>query len=359
MKRIGNLYPKVYAMDNLRMAHQNARRGKGWYQEVAMVDADPDHYLGELQQLLIDKTYHTSEYTIFNKCEGRKIRTLYKLPYIPDRVCQWALMLVIGPTLQKTLIDNTFSAIVGRGPHLAWSRVQDAMYHKKETKYCLKFDIKQYYPSIQHDILKSHYRRLFKDPDLLWLIDEIINSTGPGIPIGNYLSQWSGNLYLSPFDHWCKEVQKCHYYFRYMDDIVIFHESKEELHDLEVWGREWLSKNLRLRVKPDRQVFPTRTRGLDFVGYRFFDGRISLRKSTAIRFKRKMRDILSRCRAGMGMTYSEYCSINSYKGWIKWCDNKELIEKYVVPLEPYTEDYYIKEICHDPSPRITGIRTLS
>lgn len=345
-------------MDTLRLAHQCARRGKGWYQEVAMVDADPDRYLGELQQSLIDKTYCTSEYTVFQKKEGRKIRTLSKLPYIPDRVCQWALMLTIGSRLQSTLIDNTFSAIIGRGPHLAWERVQDALYHKNETKYCLKFDIRQYYPSIQHGILKSQYRRMFKDPDLLWLIDEIIDSASPGIPIGNYLSQWSGNLYLSPFDHWCKEIQKCHYYFRYMDDIVIFHDSKEELHDLEVWGREWLSKNLRLRVKSDNQVFPTRTRGLDFVGYRFFDERVVLRKSTAIQFKRKMRDILSRCHMGLGMTYSEYCSINSYRGWIKWCDNKDLIEKYIAPLEPYVEEYYQTEICHDKSERIAGICAL-
>ncbi len=344
MKRVGNLYPKICSIENLRLAHRNARRGKGWYKEVKIIDADENHYLGELQQSLLDYTYSTSDYTIFKKHDGPKKRMLYKLPYFPDRVCQWAIMQIIEQYLVRTLVRPTYSAIPGRGPHLAWTDVNNALYHKADTRYCLKFDIRQYYPSIQHDILKSQYRRLFKDPDLLWLIDEIIDSSHPGVPIGNYLSQWSGNIYLSAFDHWCKEQQKCRYYFRYMDDIVIFDESKDRLHAIDRDSREYLARNLKLMVKPDRQVFPTRTRGLDFVGYRFFDGRILLRKTTALRLKRKMRDILIRCRTGMGMTYSEYCSINSYKGWIKWCDNGELIERYIAPLEPYMQEYYRTEI---------------
>ncbi len=346
MKRVGNLYQKICSMENLRLAHRNARRGKGWYKEVMMVDANPEYYLGLLRQSLLNYTYSTSAYIIFPKRDSRKLRILYKLPYFPDRICQWAIMQVIEPYLTRTLVSTTYSAIPGRGPHLAWADVNNALYHKADTQYCLKFDIRQYYPSIQHDILKEQYRRLFKDPDLLWLLDEIIDSSHPGVPIGNYLSQWGGNLYLSPFDHWCKEVQGCHYYFRYMDDIVIFDESKDRLHALDRDSREYLARNLKLRVKPDRQVFPTRTRGLDFVGYRFFDGRILLRKSTALQLKRTMTDILGRCRAGMGLTYSEYCSINSYRGWIKWCDNGDLIAQYIAPLEPYMNEYYHTEIKH-------------
>lgn len=354
MKRIGNLYHKVYDMDNLLVAHKFARRGKGWYEEVKLVDSDPDYYLGQLQQMLIDKTYETSEYLVFEKKEGNKIRVLSKLPYIPDRMCHWGLLRVIGPTLQRTLVDTTFSALAGRGPHLAWIMLQDALYHKKETKYCLKFDIKQYYPSIQHDILKGLYRRLFKDPNLIWLIDEIIDSIKCGIPIGNYMSQWSGNIYLSPFDHWCKEVMGCRYYFRYMDDIVIMGESKDELHRMEMDGREWLARNLRLRVKGDYQVFPTRTRGLDFVGYRFFDGNILLRKSTAMKFKRKMRWILKKCLVGIGMSYHDYCSVNSYKGWIKWCNGDGLVRTYIELLEPYMNEFYEEVIKNEESTWITG-----
>lgn len=339
MKRIGNIYHKIYDMDNLRLAHLNARKDKSSYSEVQMVDNDTERYLRQLQESLIDKTYKTSKYTIFKKKEGRKVRTLYKLPYYPDRICQWAIMQILELYLTKTLIYDTYSAIPGRGQHLAWKRVNRALYHKRETKYCLKIDINKYYPSINHTTLKQIFRSKIKDKDVLWLIDEIIDSAHPGIPIGNYISQWGGNLYLSGFDHWCKETKKCKYYFRYMDDIVIFHESKEFLHRLDDEIREYLARNLKLQVKSDRQVFETRSRGLDFVGYRFFDENILLRKSTAKKFKRKMQQIRSSCDTGLNMTYSEWCSINSYMGWIKWCNHHELEQKYIEPLHPYMNEY--------------------
>jgi hypothetical protein len=347
MKRIGNIYHKIYDMDNLRLAHLNARKDKGSYAEVQMVDSDIEHYLQELQMSLINKTYKTSEYTIFEKIEGRKVRTLYKLPYYPDRICQWAIMQILEPILIKTLIYDTYSALPGRGPHLAWKRINKAMYHKNDTKYCLKIDIHKYYPSISHDILKQIYRRKIKDNDVLWLIDEIIDSVPSGIPIGNYFSQWSGNLYLSGFDHWCKEEKKCRFYFRYMDDIVIFHKSKRFLHQLDDEIREYLARNLKLRVKSNRQVFKTRSRGLDYVGYRFFDENILLRKSTAKTLKTKMIKIKKTCESGLDLTLNEYCSINSYRGWIKWCNHHKLEQKYIKPLQPYIDKFNneVKEKC--------------
>ncbi len=344
-KRYGNLYPQIYDIDNLKLAHMNARRGKGWYEEVKMINANEDYYLKKLQDMLINKTYKTSEYQTFPKKDGVKERILYKLPYFPDRICQWAILQVIEPILMKNLIYDTYSAIPGRGIHLALDRVGKAMKDRDNTQYCFKFDVKKYYPSIDHEILKQQFRALFKDNDLLWLINEIIDSIedGAGVPIGNYLSQWCGNIYLSEFDHWMKEEKKCKYYFRYMDDIVILHGDKQYLHDLRKEVTEYFSDNLKLRMKENWQVFPTFVRGLDFVGYRHFGDYILLRKSTAKNFKRKMRKLLKKCLNGEQMTYGEWCSINSYKGWIMWCDGKELTNKYVKPLEPFATKYY-KEV---------------
>jgi hypothetical protein len=90
------------------------------------------------------------------------------------------------------------------------------------TKYCLKIDIKKFFPNINHNILKKLLRRKIKDNDLLWLLDEIIDSIDGdiGVPIGNYLSQYFANFYLAYFDHWLKEEKKVRYVIRYMDDIV-------------------------------------------------------------------------------------------------------------------------------------------
>lgn len=92
MKRYGNLYEQICNIDNLKLAHKNAQKGKGWYQEVKMVNSNPDYYLGILQDMLINKTYKTSEYETFMKNDTGKVRKIYKLPYFPDRICQWAIL---------------------------------------------------------------------------------------------------------------------------------------------------------------------------------------------------------------------------------------------------------------------------
>ena len=324
MKRYGNLYDKICNLDNLRKAHTNARRGKTWYSEVKAVDTDLEQHLLRLQKSLLEHSYQTSEYKTFIKDDGKKLREIFKLPYYPDRICQWAILQIIEPILIKKLTKDSYSAISNRGIHLALRNVKEALKDTKGTKYCLKTDIKKYYPSINHDVLKSTYETIFKDNELLWLLDEIIDSTPSGIPIGNYLSQWSGNILLSKFDHWVKEVKHVKYYYRYMDDMVFFSDSKEFLHKLLEDIQEYLQQ-LDLALKDNYQVFPTDIRGLDFVGYRCFRNYTLLRKSTAIQLKRKMR-ILKRKQE---LTAEDICSINSYKGWLKWANCYHLYLKYI------------------------------
>jgi len=343
MKRYDNLFEKIYDIENLRKAHKNAKKGKGWYKEVKMIDEDPDKYLKQIQEMLINHTYHTSEYEIFYKTEGKKIRKIYKLPYFPDRICQWAILQVIEPILLRNFTADTYSAIPGRGIHECLHNLQKAMQTDvKGSQYCLKLDVRQYYPSINHTVLKEKYRRLFKDDDLIWLLDEIIDSTpgDAGVPIGNYLSQYSGNFYLSEFDHWIKEVKKVKHYFRYMDDVVILHESKEYLHNLRKEIDEYFRTKLKLEIKGNWQVFRTFKRGVDFVGFRSFLNFTLLRKSTCKNFKAKMVDINKKRLNGKPLTYSEWCSINSYRGWLKHCDSYRLRMKYLKPVEADAERYY-------------------
>lgn len=365
MKRYGNLYEKICDMDNLRLAHCNAKKGKGWYKEVRQVDENPDKYLKELQDMLVNKTYHISEYQIFYKTENGKRRKIYKLPYYPDRIAQWAILQVIEPCLMKHLISDTYSAIPGRGIHRGLSRITQALQNDSEhCQYCLKIDARHYYQSINHDILKQKYRKMFKDKDLLWLLDEIIDSINTaddedlvliymleeeidpntGIPIGNYLSQYSGNYYFSDFDHWMKEVKHVKYYFRYMDDIVVLGSSKEELRQLLIEINKYFIQNLRLELKRNYQIFPTYVRGVDYLGYRSFGSYTILRKSTCKNMKRRMTQIRIKVESGEMMNYSEWCSINSYKGWLKHCNSFRLSRKYIEPLKSYADAYYESQI---------------
>ena len=300
-----------------------------------MVDAETDKYIDAIYETLKNKTYHTSEYDIFERDDGKKVREIYKLPYYPDRIVHWAIMLVIEPLLIKHLTADTYSAIPDRGMHYGMKRVKQDLKDKEGCMYCLKLDIRKYYPSIDHDILKSQYRKLFKDKDLLWLIDEIIDSAETGVPIGNYLSQWSGNLYLSWFDHWMKEVRRVKYYHRYMDDIVVFGPSKAYLRELFRDMRHYLKDNLKLTIKHNWQIFPTFVRGVDFLGYRFFDGYVLTRKEICKRMKHKARRIVKKAT----ITPSDMCSIASYYGWLVHCDGYRLTQKYIIPVkERYNEN---------------------
>lgn len=381
MKRYGNLYSKICSMDNLKLAFKNARKGKGWYAEVRMVEADLDHYLKELQEMLQNHTFRTSAYVTFTKRDSRKDRIIYKLPFYPDRIVQWAVLQVIEPQLLAYFTDDTYSAIPNKGIHAAFKKLRkDVDEHSDEMLYCCKIDCKKFYPSIDHDILKAKYRKKYKDPELLMLIDEIIDSIstcpandeniafyagqgkeirtvtnddgqdyilGVGIPIGNYFSQYDGNYYLSEFDHWMKETKHIKFYYRYMDDICIFAKTKEELHTILQEVEKYLKDNLNLRLKGNYQIFPSFIRGVDFVGYRIFKGFTLLRKTTCQQMKQKMMKLIAKVQKGQEMNYSEWCSINSYKGWLKHCDSFRLTQKYIAPLQQYADDYYTKHIKPD------------
>jgi len=303
-------------MENLREAHCRASRGKRHYTEVRMVDANPERYLAQIQKLLLDKTFQNSKYTRMVRNEYGKTREILKLPYYPDRIIHHAIMNVLEPIWTSQLIADTWSSIKGRGVHRGVKRVKQAMRDNEGTRYCLKMDIRKFYPSVDNDILKKIVRKKIKDADLLWLIDVIIDSA-KGLPIGNYLSQYLANLYLSDFDHWVKEELSCRYYFRYCDDMVILAPDKAGLHRIRRRINTHLNDRLNLTMKDNWQVFPVDARGLDFLGYRFFHGYTLVRKSIVKRFKRKQ---------ASGQT----TSIPSYWGWFKWADTYNLVNKYGV-----------------------------
>lgn len=339
MKRHGYIFEKIADIDNLRLAHEKARKNKTFYREVKMIDQNTDEYLYQIQRDLLSGTYETSPYEKFILKDKGKERVIHKLPYYPDRIVHWAIMLQIEDVFLKTFIHDTHAAIPGRGIHSAYKRLDRFRKDKDGTKYCLKLDIEKFFPSINKDILKQLLRLKFKDERLLLLLDEIIDSSEQGVPIGNYLSQYFGNFYLSYMDHWLKEEKGVKYLIRYMDDYVILHHDKAFLHQLRQEIEHYATIHLKLKIKGNWQVFPSNIRGIDFVGYRHFEDYTLLRKSTAKRLKKKM----SLIRHKNNLTYSEWCSINSYKGWTEWADCHNLMKAHIYPLSQKANAYY-KEV---------------
>lgn len=313
MKRIGNLYSKICSLENLYLADQRARKGKKNQYGVQLHARNWQANLYSLHHRLLTRNYRTSEYTTFTIFEPKE-RLVFRLPYFPDRITHHAVLNVLEPIFRACFTADTYSCIKGRGIHGAVRNVKAALQDQPGTRYCLKLDIRKFYPSIDHDILKTLLRRKFKDPDLLWLLEEIIDSA-PGIPIGNYLSQYFANFYLTYFDHWLKEVKGIKYYFRYADDLVILAPDKPSLHALLAEIREYLGKQLRLDVKDNYQIFPIAARGIDFVGYRFYHTHTLLRKGIKQRFARML------------ATRPNLKSIAAYNGWAAHCDSRHLLNK--------------------------------
>jgi RNA-directed DNA polymerase len=313
MKRIANLYPLICSIENLRVADEKASKGKSWQRGVREHARNRDENLLALHRMLVDKTYVTSPYKIFKVYEPKE-RDVYRLPFFPDRIVHHAVMNILEPIFLKVFTGDSYSCIKGKGIHAAVRGVKAALRDRPGTTYCLKLDIKKFYPNVDHDILKALLRRKFKDPDLLSLFDGVIDSAD-GLPIGNYLSQYFANFYLTYFDHWIKEVKGVKYYFRYCDDLVFLGSDKSALHELLAAIRWYLEDNLSLSVKENYQLFPVEARGIDFVGYKFFHTHTLLRKSIKKRF------------AQVVASGASPLSVASYYGWASHCNSNHLLKK--------------------------------
>ena len=317
MKRFGNLFEKIVDIENIRLAHQLAQRGKRHYTAVKRINADPDPYLLEIQKMLITGTFTTSEYETELRFDGGKWRLIHKLPYFPDRIVQHAIMLVCGPIWRRSFIRDTFQSIEGRGTHDARRRVEKFL--KSNPKcHAIKVDIEKYYPSAKNAVVKACIRMKIKCLKTLRLLYDIIDSHS-GLPIGNFTSQYLGNLLLTIFDWWVKQVVRLKGYFRYCDDIVFMHTDSKYLHSIYLSAKAKLME-IGLRLKDEVCYKYVPKQGIDFCGFVFFGTHTKLRKKIANNLieKSKQKD-----------PKKLLDSLISYWGWIKCIHAKGLWRKII------------------------------
>lgn len=336
MKRIGNLYEQIISVENLRRADEKARRGKLRTYGVRHHDKNREANIIALHEALRTKTFKTSEYDRFTVFEPKE-RLIFRLPYYPDRIVHHAVMNVLEPIWSKVFTHNTYSCIKKRGIE-GCARQVDKIIKKYKGKplYCLKIDIKKFYPSINHDVLKRVVRKKIKDKDLLWLLDEIIDGA-EGLPIGNYLSQFLANLFLAYFMHFVNEILKLEA-TEYADDICFFSDSKEKLHEAFKEISRYLA-DLDLKVKSNYQVFPIAKnrydksgRALDYVGYKFYREQKLIRKSIKKNFCRHVARLNKRTPPLPPKEYKQ--GICSWLGWAKHSNSKHLL-KSIIKKEYY------------------------
>ncbi len=318
MRRHGNLFSKITDLENIRQAFADAKRGKKKKSVIRHCEEHLDDTCQAIRAMLFSKTFRTSEYRTMY-IHVPKTRQIFDLPFYPDRIIHHAIMRVIEPIWQGLFISDSYACIAGRGIHAGSRRTME---YVRKYKYCLKMDIRKFYPSVDHDILFAVVQKKIKCADTLVLLKDIIYSVpdGKNVPIGNYTSQWLGNLYLNELDQFLKHTHHVKAYIRYCDDFCIFHDDKKYLGRMALIIEEYLSLRLKLSMSKC-DLFPV-SRGVDFLGYRHFPDHVLLRKSTATRMKRKLR-LLPELLAGKKISTEQYRStLASVTGWMRWANSR-------------------------------------
>lgn len=350
MKRHGNLWQKIISYDNLYSAYLKARQGRGHLESVKRFEKDIEGNLKKLQKSLIDKTFTTSQYNTRTIYEPKQ-RVIYILPFYPDRILQHALMNILSPIFHKQFIKDTYACIPERGLHAGLVRANE---YAQRNKYCLKMDIRKFYPSINHDKLYEILKRKIKDKNTLWLIHDIVYSF-PGetnAPIGNLTSQWFGNIYLTQLDYYIKQTLRAKDYIRYCDDFLIFGNDKATLNQYAKLIREFLYNELHLTMSKC-DLFHV-TRGVDFLGYRYFKGYILLRKRTSKGIKRRLRKLYSEYDKGRIPPDKMLSHLSSVEGYTRWANSYNF--RQTIQLEDK-----LKEIrrCFRIARSIATLKTMS
>jgi retron-type reverse transcriptase len=282
MKKLDNIYDKITAKENLYSAANLAQRTRRYRPTSADFNFCLEQEIESLHMELSSKTYRHGLYRQFMVYEPKQ-RMISAAPF-RDRVVHHAVHDIIEPLIDPSFIYDSYACRRGKGTHKAVDRAQSFL---RANRFCLHGDIRKYFPSIDTFVLKNLIRKRIQDAQALWLLDEIIDSAqATGLPIGNLTSQFFANLYLNELDHFVKHELRMPYYIRYMDDFLVFANTKNLLQKTKNTLRVFLRQCLRLRLHEEKTQIHKTVKGIKFLGFRLYN---RFRRLTAqnVRFFRK------------------------------------------------------------------------
>lgn len=323
-------YAQVYDWDNLYLAWRKAARGKRGGVAAARFEYHLEDNLVMLQEELAARTYRPGAYTSFYIHEPKK-RLISAAPF-RDRVAHHALCNIIEPVFERGFIADSYANRIGKGTHRALDRCQE---FARRRRYVLPCDVRQFFPSIDHEVLRGSLWRKVRDPGTRWLIDQILGSgvdvlseeyemvyfpgddlfavnRPRGLPIGNLTSQFWANCYLNAFDHFIGKELRCPAYLRYVDDFLLFADDKQQLWE---WRAALIRRLAQLRLtihETSAQVRPV-SEGIPFLGFQVFAEHRRLKRRKGIAFARRLRVLAARCAAGEVGIDQVHASV---RGWI-------------------------------------------
>jgi retron-type reverse transcriptase len=339
MKTFNRLFEKIHSFENLLLASRKAQVGKRYSPPAAAFFIRLEENLLQLQRELQEKKYQPGPYRSF-LIHDPKERMISAAPF-RDRVVHHALCNVMEPIFESTFIYDSYANRQGKGTHKAIRRYQQ---YAREYKYVLKCDIRKFFPSIDHEILKQEIRWKIRCKDTLWLIDLIIDNSNlqeehvvwfpgddffevperrRGLPIGNLTSQFWANVYLNRFDHFVNNQLGIRGYIRYVDDFVLFSNSKKDLNLWKLQLKQGLAK-LRLIYHPNKTQIHLTAGGVPFLGFRVYPHHLVVKKQNARRYQRRLRKSMNERQRGQLSPERLECRLNSWLGHVKFGQSQRL-----------------------------------
>ena len=339
MKTYRHLFEEIISDENIELAIKEAYRSrKKSKKKRSKLERlkDNDKRIAIVRKWIVDyKCIRRDPREIYDGI-SRKKRYIY-VPSVRENVVQHALVQILDKYLSKGTYEHCYAAIKGRGQHKAKKRIERWIRkYPKDCKYYLKMDIKQYFPSVPQEILIAKLERKIKDHRTIDLIRKVLAASDDGIPLGYYISQWFANFYLMDLDHTIAELPGRKLYIRWMDDFVIFSGNKRKLHKYKDAVEHELNL-LGLRLKDNWRIerFDHEHGGcfLDYMGFRFYRNKTTLRRSIFLRMCRKARRMYKKEKP----TIFECRQCLSYLGWIKDSDTYGAYLEYVKPYVNYQQ----------------------
>ena len=307
MKSYGKLWQRIIDAENIRAGWFAFRKKHSKMPAVLKFERELDKNLESIRRRLANGTWEPSDYHQFRVYEP-KPRTISCVP-VWDRVVHHALCRVVAPLMERRFIDQSYACRKGKGSHMAVKRARELA---KKSRYFLKIDVRKYFDNVDHEILLGIMRGMFREKEVNGLVRKIVEKEIPvyihdfaggkalssengqpsttGLPIGNLTSQWFANLYLDAFDHYAVEdLRLGKRFMRYMDDILIFFDTKEEAWDTLHLLQAWLFDNRNLELKDRATVVAPVTEGIPFLGLKIKPDSWRLKPSRFRRTQRSMR----------------------------------------------------------------------
>ncbi|MCB9092834.1 MAG: group II intron reverse transcriptase domain-containing protein [Halobacteriovoraceae bacterium] len=299
MKVARNLFDSMVSIENLFLCWDQFKRGKKKRKDIQHFEMYLEDFIFELHEELVSSRYQHGSYKQFHVFDPKE-RHISKA-CVRDRLVHQMVYAELSKVFDPIFIFHSLSCRMGKGTHKGVSLLEGFLRkisrNGSKKCFCLKMDIRRFFDSIDHRLLKSLIQKRIKDPRVLTLVDKIIDSfvfqtidgRAVGLPLGNVTSQLFANIYLHELDLYVKHGLRKKAYLRFCDDFVFVSNNKDEFFSFVLNIREFLRENLFLEIHPRKIIFKSLHQGVDFLGYVLFLKYRTLRTTTKKRLKKRLK----------------------------------------------------------------------